>query len=89
MLRHPFNRVLDVNELYQLSSRSIYQTIDYGRKNYSRDLLTLSDMMLEPKVGKRGTIKEIIAQPIVVMRYYEKYFDIGDDDDLDCSSSSS
>lgn len=78
MLRHPFHRVYDINELYQLSSRSIYQTIDYERKNYSRDLMHLSDIMLEPKVDRRGTIKKIVAQPIVVVKYYEKYFDIGD-----------
>lgn len=79
MLHHPFHRVIDVDELLQLSSRSIYQTIDYERKHYSRDLLTLSDMMLEPKVEKRATIKKLIAQPIVVIKYYEKYFDVGDD----------
>lgn len=78
MLRHPFHRVYDINELYQLASRSIYQTIDYERKNYSRDLLKLSDMLLEPNVEKRATIKKIIAQPIVVIKFYEKYFDIGD-----------
>lgn len=36
-------------------------------------------MMLEPKVEKRATIKQLIAQPIVVIKYYEKYFDVDDD----------
>lgn len=78
MLHHPFHRICDIDELFQLSSRSIYQTIDYERKNYTRDLMALSDMMLEPNVAKRATISRIIAQPIVVMRHYENYFDMGD-----------
>lgn len=78
MLRHPFHRVYDVQQLYDLSSRSIYQTIDWERKNYSKDMLVLSDMMLEPKVDKRGTIKKLVAQPIVMIKYYEKYFEIND-----------
>lgn len=78
MLRHPFHRVNDINELYELSSRSIYQTIDYQRKNYSRDLLTLSDLMLEPKVEKRATIEKIIPHRAIMTKYYEKYFDMGD-----------
>lgn len=78
MLRHPFHRVYDVQQLYDLSSRSIYQTIDWERKNYSKDMLVLSDMMLEPKVDKRGTIKKLVAQPIVMINYYEKYFEIND-----------
>lgn len=78
MLRHPFHRVYKIDELHNLSSRSIYQTIDYKRKNYNRDLLTLSNMMLEPRVEKRGTIKDIVKQPIVSRSYYEKYFDFDD-----------
>ncbi len=77
MLRHPFHRVYDINELYQLSSRSIYQTIDYWRKNYSKNLLTLSDLMLQPNVELRANISKIVAQPFVAAMYYEKYFDIG------------
>lgn len=34
--------------------------------------------MLEPNVAKRATISQIIAQPVVVMRHYENYFDMGD-----------
>lgn len=76
MLHHPFHRVWEVNELYQLATRSIYQTIDYERKHYSREFVTLSNMMLEPNVEKRATIEKIIKQPIIVMEYYERYFDI-------------
>ncbi|KAJ6642576.1 Glutathione hydrolase 1 proenzyme, partial [Pseudolycoriella hygida] len=72
MLRHPFHRVVDIYELHQLSSRSIYQTIDYERKSYSRSLMLLSDMMLEPKVEKRGTVNQLIAQPIITVKYYQK-----------------
>lgn len=75
MLRHPFHRAYKVDELYELSSRSIYQTIDYKQKNYNRELLTLSNMMLEPRVEKRGNINKIISQPIVTLKFYEKYFD--------------
>lgn len=78
MLHHPFNRVYDVEDLFDLASRSIYQTIDYKRKNYDKSLLTLSNMMLQPIAEKRATISMIVGQPIVMMRYYENYFKYDD-----------
>lgn len=57
-----------------LTSRAIYRPIECPRKGAYHEMRSLGTSMLEPDSKKRATVQSIVCRPLVMSRYYSKYF---------------
>lgn len=72
---HILSQLQSFDELIRCVLVKDYKPIKSGNHVYSDELVNLCDSMMHTDKQKRATINDIVCNPLIVIDYYNSYFE--------------